>query len=96
MGCTHASAWIRTQAITERNTRGGFRWPGVEAPQEEEQEEEHEHDDHECGDDHEAEQEHELGAPLARQLGMEQRFLEVRAGAGGVSCGEQPNQQGPL
>ena len=42
-------------------------------------EEEHEHDDHERGDDHEAEQEHELGAPLARQLGVEQRFLGVRA-----------------
>ena len=66
----------------ERNTKGevgGFRWPGVEAPagKGEEQEEEHAHDDHERGRDHEAEQEHELGAPLAPQLGVEQRFLGV-------------------
>ena len=53
---------------------------GVEAPQEDEREEEHEHDDHECGHNHEAGViAHELGAPLARQLGVEQRFLEVRA-----------------
>ena len=68
----------------ERNTKGevgGFRWPGVEAPaaKGEEQEEEHAHDDHERGHDHEAEQEHELGAPVALQLGVEQRFLGVRA-----------------
>ena len=65
----------------------GLRRGGSKRAKEDEDEQEREHDDHERGHDHEAEQEHELGAPLARQLGMEQRFLEVRAGAGSVSCG---------